>query len=322
MFNITELPRLRLFLRLGFMKFPPPNDWNHLSEQNGSNVLFSRNTVMNFLDVGLGSTEKWKTTSCFHRIPPRFFWIEPLELSWLNTEFDIYVFVCNHLSGSNHLFPPIAEQNMSTELVNKIPILVLVPQKNAITKRDSLKKCRRMSGLFLINAKANNYNWVKLIVIQYNEESELSLLLSCCWCESAEYMCCMILVTSYQMKIVPGEVNLLRDFAERLSLWFNNAIQTKHFGNTLTVSNEGIAVWFFPPSRNGDKPNTDFFTHLSDTKQYYSSVVYNHMVKLIKYLMKEGITKKGSRLIESSDGCAAQYWCTTAFYFLSSIALD
>ena len=71
-----------------------------------------------------------------------------------------------------------------------------------------------------------------------------------------------------RMKIVPGEVSSLRDFAERLSLQFNNKIQTEHFGNTLTVSIEGIAVWFFPPNQNGGKPITEFFfTHLSDIKQ-------------------------------------------------------
>ena len=41
----------------------------------------------------------------------------------------------NHLSGSNPLFPPNAEQNMSTKLVYKIAILVLIPQKNVTTKR-------------------------------------------------------------------------------------------------------------------------------------------------------------------------------------------
>ena len=45
------------------------------------------------------------------------------------------------------------------------------------------------------------------------------------------------------------------------------------------------------------------------------------MVKLIDNLMKDRIMKKGSKLIEASDYCAAHFWCTTAFYFKSALVL-
>ena len=46
--------------------------------------------------------------------------------------------------------------------------------------------------------------------------------------------------------IKPGEFHTIQDFAERLTLQFNNEIQTEHFGGSCTVSLEGVAVRFFP----------------------------------------------------------------------------
>ena len=45
--------------------------------------------------------------------------------------------------------------------------------------------------------------------------------------------------------IEPGEVWSQRDFAERLTLKFNNEAQMEHFLGGATISIEGVAVEFF-----------------------------------------------------------------------------
>jgi len=77
--------------------------------------------------------------------------------------------------------------------------------------------------------------------------------------------------------IQPGEFHTIQDFAERLTLRFNNEIQTEHFGGYCTVSLEGVAVRFFTArARRQSSPVMEFFTFLSDSKVQDSSVVnYN-----------------------------------------------
>eukprot|EP00534_Pseudo-nitzschia_fraudulenta_P002916 CAMPEP_0201117110 /NCGR_PEP_ID=MMETSP0850-20130426/1185_1 /ASSEMBLY_ACC=CAM_ASM_000622 /TAXON_ID=183588 /ORGANISM="Pseudo-nitzschia fraudulenta, Strain WWA7" /LENGTH=162 /DNA_ID=CAMNT_0047381351 /DNA_START=650 /DNA_END=1138 /DNA_ORIENTATION=+ len=74
-----------------------------------------------------------------------------------------------------------------------------------------------------------------------------------------------------------SELHSLQDFTERLTLRFNNEIQTEHFGGTCTVSLEGVAVKFF--SRGSTSPVMELFTFLSDSKVQDSSVVNYNMVK-------------------------------------------
>ena len=61
--------------------------------------------------------------------------------------------------------------------------------------------------------------------------------------------------------IEPGEFHTIQDFAERLTLRFNNEIQTEHFGGSCTVSLEGVAVRFFTSrARRQSSPVMEFFT--------------------------------------------------------------
>ena len=64
----------------------------------------------------------------------------------------------------------------------------------------------------------------------------------------------------------------------------------------------------------------EFFTFLSDAKVQDSSVVNYNMDKLLHYLKSKGLMKPGDLLLTNSDGCASQYRCSTAFFFLSSLA--
>ena len=80
-----------------------------------------------------------------------------------------------------------------------------------------------------------------------------------------------------RQRIQRGEFHSLQDFAERLTLRFNNEIQTEHFGGSCTVSLEGVAVRFFPSGARVEAPVMEFFTFLSDSKIQDSSVVNYNM---------------------------------------------
>ena len=88
-----------------------------------------------------------------------------------------------------------------------------------------------------------------------------------------------------RQRIQRGELHSLQDFAERLTLRFNNEIQTEHFGGSCTVSLEGVAVRFFTAGASRQaSPVMEFFTFLSDAKVQDSSVVNSHMDKLLHYI--------------------------------------
>ena len=119
-------------------------------------------------------------------------------------------------------------------------------------------------------------------------------------------------------QIIEGEVWCQRDFAERLTLKFNDEAQFEHFAGGATISLEGVAVEFC--NNNDGNKTMEFHTYLSDGRQQDSAVVNNHMEKLILFLMAEGVLKEGGRLLCHTDGCASQYRCGTAYYYLSSLA--
>ena len=118
--------------------------------------------------------------------------------------------------------------------------------------------------------------------------------------------------------IEPGEVWSQRDFAERLTLKFNNEAQMEHFLGGATISIEGVAVEFF---RNQEK-EMEFHAYFSDVKQQDSAVVNNHMERMIKFLIRTGVLNPGGLLFCNTDVCAAQYCCWTAYFFLSTLAFQ
>ena len=56
-----------------------------------------------------------------------------------------------------------------------------------------------------------------------------------------------------------------------------------------------------------DTTTMEFYSYLSDGKQQDSSVVQNHVTKLIEYLKVNKILGANSTLLSTTDGCAAQY---------------
>ena len=120
--------------------------------------------------------------------------------------------------------------------------------------------------------------------------------------------------------ITARQVHSQRDFSERLRLEFNNQVQEEYYLGGVTISIEGASVKFYP---NGeDTTAMEFFTYLSDGKIQDSSVVHNHMEKLILHLKEKGIIRsQGYSLICTTDGAASQYRSGTAFYFLTVLAV-
>ena len=119
---------------------------------------------------------------------------------------------------------------------------------------------------------------------------------------------------------MPSQVYSHRDFSECLKLEFNNQVQEEYYTGGATVSLEGVAVNFFP---TGDDTTTmEFHLYFSDGKQQDSSVLHNHMTKLIEYLKVNKILATNGTLLCTTDGCAAQYRSGTAYYLSSALAVS
>lgn len=81
-----------------------------------------------------------------------------------------------------------------------------------------------------------------------------------------------------------GNVWSQRDFAERLTLAFNQQLQQDYFGGQATISIEGVALEFY--KADGTTKKMHFHTYFSDGKQQDSAVVQAHMQQMCDYLMK------------------------------------
>ena len=45
-----------------------------------------------------------------------------------------------------------------------------------------------------------------------------------------------------EKSLKPGDIETTRDYAERLSFELNNEIMSQHFGNSISLSMEGVSV--------------------------------------------------------------------------------
>jgi len=116
-----------------------------------------------------------------------------------------------------------------------------------------------------------------------------------------------------------GEVSIHHDFTEALHVKHNEEIQSKHFGGGVTVSIEGYTV-HYPNFMDGSSLVFDFHSFLSDDKTQMAKTVHWHMDQVISTLMEKHILVPGGRLLSGTDGCAKQYRCANAVYFLSVLA--
>ena len=83
------------------------------------------------------------------------------------------------------------------------------------------------------------------------------------------------------------------------------------------ISIEGVAVWFIPD--NGEV-EMSFHSYLSDGKIQNAAVALHHMEKMVEFLLRHGLLKKGGRILEQTDGAGSQYKCASALYFMSVIS--
>ena len=120
-----------------------------------------------------------------------------------------------------------------------------------------------------------------------------------------------------RLDISKDEVWTSRDFAERLQLKFNSQTQTEYFGQSVSLSLEGVAVRYLDDK---GEQQLDFHSFISSNTQQDSAVVHHHSLELFKHLKANKLIKKGTTILCNTDGCAAQYRCGTAFHFLSTSA--
>ena len=114
-------------------------------------------------------------------------------------------------------------------------------------------------------------------------------------------------------------IALQHDFTEALTIIHNEETQYNHFGRSVNVSIEGCTVHYCHPS-DESKQFLDFHSFMSDDTTQMASTVYFHMDMLIQKLMDSKIISKGGRVLYQTDGCAKQYKCDTAIYFMSLLA--
>jgi hypothetical protein len=65
----------------------------------------------------------------------------------------------------------------------------------------------------------------------------------------------------------------------------------------------------------------DFHSPFSDNSKQDAATTHKHMDKLINLLFQKGVMKRGSWMLDNTDGCAKQYRCGTALYLLALLAV-
>lgn len=100
---------------------------------------------------------------------------------------------------------------------------------------------------------------------------------------------------------------------------FFKEIQSKHFGQGRDSSMEGNNVSYYEVN-DTTKKKTVFHSFLSDGKIQNAARTNLHMKKIIKHLKEEGVLKY--ELYETTDGCAKQYQCGSALWFLSALSAE
>jgi hypothetical protein len=121
------------------------------------------------------------------------------------------------------------------------------------------------------------------------------------------------------MMFTSCDVNMQHDFTEALAITYNEEIQSKHFGVSVTVSIEGYTCHYHQ-SETDPTLILDFHSFLSDDTTQMASTVYCHMEKLPTLLQQQGKLAIGGRVLTTTDDCAKQYKCSTSIYFMTLLA--
>ena len=128
-----------------------------------------------------------------------------------------------------------------------------------------------------------------------------------------------MIIDQRKASLRPGDVCIHHDFTEAITLVHQGEIQSNHFGGNATVSIEGYTAHYLDPVSQETK--FDFHSYLSDDKTQIASTVHCHMTKLVNFLRTKDLLPKGARLMGGTDGCAKQFRCSTAIFFMSWLAV-
>jgi hypothetical protein len=66
----------------------------------------------------------------------------------------------------------------------------------------------------------------------------------------------------------------------------------------------------------------EFHSHFSDNSKQDAATTHEHMDRLVNLLLERGVLKRGSWVLDHTDGCAKQYRCGTALYLLALLAVS
>ena len=115
----------------------------------------------------------------------------------------------------------------------------------------------------------------------------------------------------------PGDLETTRDYAERLSFKLDNEIMSLNFGNSVSLSMEGVSVRHFSKqiidSYSLDKSivfyekedtSMDFHSHLSDSCIQNSGLTHQYMSVLLDFLSQKNLFLEGSTLFCNTDGAS------------------
>lgn len=97
---------------------------------------------------------------------------------------------------------------------------------------------------------------------------------------------------------VTGDILSVRYYADRLSTHFNREIQSNYFENGLLLSIEGYNIEFVDKNY---KQQSEFYSHLSDDSQKYTSITPAHIIYILKKLEKGNKLNRYWTTWESTD---------------------
>ena len=108
----------------------------------------------------------------------------------------------------------------------------------------------------------------------------------------------------------PQNVYILRDYADKLPVVYNEEAQTQGMGNQTQVGMEGLTVRYY---KDGQEV-MDFYSFLSDLKVQNAKTSYVNTCLLIPQLQDQGLLtpNNDATLFQQSDGCATQYKSSTS----------
>jgi hypothetical protein len=117
-------------------------------------------------------------------------------------------------------------------------------------------------------------------------------------------------------KLVQGSCLTQRDYADHLNAEFADEAQSTHFGDNAGISMEGVTV---RTHVNGQE-TLSYHSYISDNNRQDSRTTFANTDALVLYLLEQQKMMQQSTYYELMDGCAKQYRCANALFFMSVLA--